>query len=347
MAPSLVARAQLLVRSLALDAPVASAMDGHAALAVAVHVHLQDAGFLVVAGEGAALVRGGKLAVDATMWRGERRHEARYRYKDAEDVEVCACMTPMGRGALAVDVSVNGTTACSDILTFGQGDGTLLEGAASRALLNSVADTVVAPTLRVVRDAAGLPPLPSLLTLPEEVKEHVVCCVAAACVADAQRNPPPARPSEEQAPPPRASVAARTLVSLAQTSRHLAAAADTEAAWRTVLDADFRDWRLREEARQGDGATLRVVYRALLAAEKRSHRERGNFLRMLQTQRAPPPRAPFPPPRGGVPGGFPGMIGGDYDRFPGGGGGGFGGGFGGGGFGGMPRGGGFGGGGFF
>lgn len=292
-------------------------------------------------------------------------------------VAVSVTLVPLGPHHMGVDVALrvvkkNDDQVEQEARSPCRGFSTCLKTSTRdvSATRTQIIDGVVTPTIKLAREIAQLNPLPDLLTLPEELKARIVQLT----VTPKAKLKMIVRPAIQQATrrnieqrlqglvddrvdpepsPPHASEEARTLVTIAMTSKHLAHAAD--AAWRDVLDADYPEWQQRRENVNNE-APPRDVYRQMLSEERRAHRERLNFLRLVRQQeearmaRARQPPAPRLPPGFGI----PGVVGGDYDRFPGGGGRGLGGGGpfggppgfgGGGGFG--PRGGGGFGGGFF
>lgn len=188
------------------------------------------------------------------------------------------------------------------------------------ALWTAAKDGIAAPLLRWAYLHAGLePPIPSLLSLPQQVKHLVLGAL----------------PSQ-------------ALATVACVCRDLRFAASDDTLWRALYDAEFgnggggaadgaagegqeaivraRGWRVAFGAAWR--ARAQAQRRAAMAADMRRRRPRPHIF--------PVPGMPQPPVPG-IPGGFPGIIGGDYDLYPGGrgagggaGGGGFGFGFGGG-----------------
>ena len=184
------------------------------------------------------------------------------------------------------------------------------------ALWMTAKDGMAAPLLRWACLQAGLvPPIPSLLSLPEQVKHLVL-----------------------------GALPAQALAAVACVCRDLRFAASDEALWRALYHTEFagaggggplphdtkaivaaRGWRVAFGFAWR--ARVQAQRRAAMAADMRRRRPRPHIF--------PVPGMPLPPVPG-FPGGFPSVIGGDYDLFPGGrgGGGGFGLSGGGGGFGG-------------
>lgn len=192
-----------------------------------------------------------------------------------------------------------------------------------RLLWNAVLDELVSPLQADAAAAAGLPLPASLLTLPEPLRAVLLGCLPA--------------PS---------------LAALAATgSRELRAAASDETLWRALYESEFTARVPGEEAACGAGAAAlaarrghRAAYAAAAAERTRARRREAMAAEMRRRrprpQFAPAPLGPMfpgfgpaPPP----PGFAPGILGGDFDRLPGGLGFGFGPGSGRGGMGGLPR----------
>jgi hypothetical protein len=204
-------------------------------------------------------------------------------------------------------------------------------------LWRQLKDGLCAPLLAAHHRAAGLPPPAGLLALPldllvREVLPRVALGAAAAAAAPASAAAPTATVALEGA--------SRDLASCCLACSALRAAASADELWRPVFEAEARA-PLAAAAAGGGLAPDPSSERSLrLAAERRGwkwaaaalvterrRRERLARLRQRRSALARPwpggaiggPRPPFFPAPPGF-GGAPGIIGGDYDRLPGGGG---------------------------
>ena len=155
-----------------------------------------------------------------------------------------------------------------------------------RLLWNTLKDSLVLPTLAAACAAAGQPPPAGLLSLPAELKSAVLGALGALDLA--------------------------ALSATCSELRHLCA---TDELWKPLLDADFP----RPPVEIADAIPRRGYKWAYAhccvekrrALEDSRRRRRRRYVIPGIPHFGPTPFYPAPPPRG-----FPGVIGGEQDRFP-------------------------------
>jgi hypothetical protein len=190
-----------------------------------------------------------------------------------------------------------------------EGEHGVMHPDALRCLWNALKDTIALPMLTAVCAAIGFPPPAGLLTLPGELKSRIL-----------------------------ASLPALDVAALASVNSELRHVASDDAFWRPLFDAEFPSplsWVIDQIPRRGYKWAFAMCWRERELRRKEMEDARRRHYHFLASPPgphfSPAPFYPAPPPRG-----FPGVVGGDYDRLPFLGGTGIGGGAGGGGFGGVP-----------